>query len=397
MRPLPVRTLLAAPVAAALLLGFALLGLAAVVVRTLGERDAAVRQGILLRLGHELEADLREGGPEQAGATLPAFLAAHGDELAGVELAGASGAVLREGEIGRDAVEQPAMLGPAWRGVFGQGGRGGGPGAGRATPARLRLQPAPGLGGSRVGTLVAVGAVAAAIVLVAFSLLATTGLAQRQRLAAANAERQRLEAVALAGAGLAHRIRGPLAAAKGSAQLLQGTGTPVVEGRASRIVEACERIEALVTRLLTYARPPEPSPEALDLAALAARVVARTAGPVRVTGEPGLAAWADADHTESILEELLANARAFDAGGTLEVEVAREGRWASLAVADRGPGPALDPERAFDPYVSSRPEGTGLGLAIVRALARANGGDVTLAPRPGGGSVARLLLPAEGD
>ncbi|HQR68071.1 MAG TPA: ATP-binding protein, partial [Thermoanaerobaculia bacterium] len=51
-------------------------------------------------------------------------------------------------------------------------------------------------------------------------------------------------------------------------------------------------------------------------------------------------------------------------------------------------------ERAFGPYVTARPGGTGLGLPIVRALARAAGGDVTLAAREGGGCVARLALPA---
>ena len=70
------------------------------------------------------------------------------------------------------------------------------------------------------------------------------------------------------------------------------------------------------------------------------------------------------------------------------------GAWRSLEVCDRGPGLTIEPKQAFDPYVTTRPEGTGLGLAIVRALARASGGDVTLAPRPGGGMVARLVVPA---
>jgi signal transduction histidine kinase len=65
-----------------------------------------------------------------------------------------------------------------------------------------------------------------------------------------------------------------------------------------------------------------------------------------------------------------------------------------VEVRDRGRGLAIDAERAFDPYVTTRPEGTGLGLATVRALARANGGDITLAARKGGGCVARLALPA---
>ncbi|HYN40593.1 MAG TPA: ATP-binding protein, partial [Thermoanaerobaculia bacterium] len=66
---------------------------------------------------------------------------------------------------------------------------------------------------------------------------------------------------------------------------------------------------------------------------------------------------------------------------------------AVLDVADRGPGLDLDPASAFEPYVTSRPDGTGLGLAIVKALAVANGGSATIAPRPGGGCVASLSLP----
>jgi len=115
---------------------------------------------------------------------------------------------------------------------------------------------------------------------------------------------------------------------------------------------------------------------------------------VRVTATEAVSAWADEEHVESVVEELLANARAFDPEGELDVEVRRAGRQAVVEVSDRGPGLAVEPERAFDPYVTTRPEGTGLGLAIVRALARASGGDVTLAPRRGGGTVARLSVPA---
>jgi signal transduction histidine kinase len=56
-------------------------------------------------------------------------------------------------------------------------------------------------------------------------------------------------------------------------------------------------------------------------------------------------------------------------------------------------------ERVFEPYVrleASRAKhtgGTGLGLAIARAIARANGGDVVLETRRGGGLVAVITLP----
>jgi signal transduction histidine kinase len=394
LRPPSERLLLAVPVLAALLLGLAVTWLASVTARTLRERDSAVRQGVLLRLGHELEAELRESGPEDAAATLRAFVAAHADTVTGAEVIGPQGVLVREGTVGPDAQEQPAMLGPGWRSVMGMPGRGGGPV--RGTPAGLRLQPAPGLGtAGGLARVVIAAAVVATVGLVAFSLLAVAGLAQRQRLANAEAERRRLEVVALAGAGLAHRVRNPLAAIKGTTQLILEGGTQLADARAKRILEATARVENLLGRLLAFARPPEASPEALDLVTVVTRVAERTPGRVRVVASGPVAVWADQEHVESILEEFLANARSFEPEGELEVEVRREGRRAVAEVRDRGPGLAVDPERAFDPYVTTRPDGTGLGLAIVRALAQANGGETILKRRLGGGCVARLNLPAE--
>jgi signal transduction histidine kinase len=393
MRAPSLRLLLAVPVVAAAVLGVALVWLAVVAAHTLRERDDAVRQGVLLRLGHELETDLREAGPDEAAATLDRFLAAHAEALAGVELVGPQGVIAGRGTLGPAASEQPALLGPRWRPAGGMMGRGAGPG--RGTLGRLRLQPAKALGASdRLASVMMAGASVAAVGLVAFSLFGVAGLAQRQRLVTAEAERRRLEVVALAGAGLAHRLRNPLAGIKGTTQLLLEGAPPAVEVRARRILEASERIEVLLSRLLAFARPPEASPEALDLAALAERAARRTPGAVRVSSPGAVPAWADGEHVESILEELLGNARAFDPEGELDVEVRREGRVAVAEVRDRGPGLAVHPERAFDPYVTTRPEGAGLGLAIVRALANANGGNATLAARAGGGCVARLELPA---
>jgi two-component system sensor histidine kinase MprB len=70
-----------------------------------------------------------------------------------------------------------------------------------------------------------------------------------------------------------------------------------------------------------------------------------------------------------------------------------------LTVRDHGPG--IDPAdlpHVFDRFhrganARGRP-GSGLGLAIVRQVAEAHGGSVVLAPAPGGGTLARLALPA---
>jgi signal transduction histidine kinase len=69
-------------------------------------------------------------------------------------------------------------------------------------------------------------------------------------------------------------------------------------------------------------------------------------------------------------------------------------------IDDSGPGiPETELEHVFEPYVrleSSRARhtgGSGLGLAIARAIARAQGGDITLSVRPEGGLRASLVLP----
>jgi two-component system osmolarity sensor histidine kinase EnvZ len=71
---------------------------------------------------------------------------------------------------------------------------------------------------------------------------------------------------------------------------------------------------------------------------------------------------------------------------------------ALIEVRDRGPGiPAHEAERLKRPFTRldaarSGPAGAGLGLAIVERVARAHGGGLELAPRDGGGLIARLAL-----
>ena len=396
------RGVLAAPVAAAALLSLAVVVIALLAARTLGERDEAVRAGVLASLAHRLEWSLREAGPDAVAATLAAFCREHADAVAGAEIGGPAGIVAQCGEpTGRRPHEAPLALGRDWRLLAGrQGfGAGSGPGTGHAGAGlRLRLFPAAALGkAGALAWVVVIGAALAAAALLALAVVAQRGIVERQRLATAEAEQRRLEAVALAGAGLAHRVRNPLAAVKGTAQLLALHVPSEQRARAERIVEASERIEALLARLLEFARPPEVHAEAVDVGALLREVAARTGEGVAVTVRGAARAWADREHVESIVEELIANARAFDTAGAIEVDAWRGGDAVTIEVRDRGAGLAVDPERAFDPYVTTRPEGTGLGLAIVAALAHANAGAIALENRPGGGCVARLVLPAVGE
>jgi len=88
------------------------------------------------------------------------------------------------------------------------------------------------------------------------------------------------------------------------------------------------------------------------------------------------------------------------AGEPIEIELKNNAGSAVIEVRDRGPGiPAAESERLKRPFTRlhaarSGPAGAGLGLAIVERVARAHGGALELAPREGGGLVARLALRA---
>lgn len=88
-----------------------------------------------------------------------------------------------------------------------------------------------------------------------------------------------------------------------------------------------------------------------------------------------------------VLVNLLENAARASTEG-LELAAAPSGEdrvW--LEVLDRGPGP---PVAGYGGYGASG----GLGLIIARSLTEANGGTLALVERPGGGTIARLDLPA---
>lgn len=97
------------------------------------------------------------------------------------------------------------------------------------------------------------------------------------------------------------------------------------------------------------------------------------------------------------LRNLIDNALTY--GGEAEVAVGSKGDHMCISIADKGPGIAdAEIESLFEPFRRAEASrnrmtgGSGLGLTIARAIARAHGGDVTLANRAEGGLIATLSL-----
>jgi two-component system sensor histidine kinase KdpD len=237
--------------------------------------------------------------------------------------------------------------------------------------------------------------------------------AERARLVAtaerAEAER-RVEALRSALlTAVSHDLRTPLTTIKGIAnEILRGGDS----SRAAVIESEADRLDDLVGGLLDLSRihagavRPTLVVNTIDdlLGAALRRSAAALHGrSVEIMGPEDelLVGVFDFTHTLRIVVNLLDNAAKYSpAGSPIAVHVRREAAHLVIAVMDRGPGvAATERGRIFEPFY--RPPGVppdirghGLGLSIARGLAEAEGGSLTYEPRPGGGSVFTLTLPA---
>ena len=204
-------------------------------------------------------------------------------------------------------------------------------------------------------------------------------------------------------ADASHQMRTPLSVLKVQVALARrGSDADRVEAL-GEIEEAVNRLERLLTQLLSLARAQEEGQsapaETVDLHEVAGTVIARRigqaieadidvrldaeTGPCHVTGHRTL--------IFELLGNLLDNAIRYNRrGGEVAIGLAARPDHVLLTVEDDGPGiPETDRARVFDRFVRLSPQagrdGSGLGLAIVRSVAIRLGADVQLSDRPGGG------------
>jgi two-component system sensor histidine kinase HydH len=237
-----------------------------------------------------------------------------------------------------------------------------------------------------------------------------------RRLEQAQAEARRSERLAALGqlsAGLAHEIRNPLGVIKGSAEMLTQKlqhSDELARELAGYISGEVNRLGALVTEFLDFARPLHAELHAADLTALLDRVLKIVAD--RWTGKPVAVERAYAGNLppipmdESLCEQAFLNLvqNAYEAmeehGGALHVEVKRATRedreGAEVRFTDTGHGvPEELREEIFNPFVTTKKNGVGLGLSIVSKIVDGHHGSIHVENRPQGGAVFTLFFPLE--
>jgi two-component system, sporulation sensor kinase E len=163
------------------------------------------------------------------------------------------------------------------------------------------------------------------------------------------------------------------------------------------------RLDYIVTQFLQALRPSPPQLQPASLNDVVEKTVELMRPElenrglrVRMKPHPRLPlAPVDATQLQQALVNLIKNAmQAMTRGGTLTLQTGEgaDGVW--MSVADTGGGIAQEQiNRIFEPFYTTRKKGTGLGLMIVQRIVRAHGGRIELESHVGRGTTFRIWLP----
>jgi two-component system, NtrC family, sensor histidine kinase PilS len=217
-----------------------------------------------------------------------------------------------------------------------------------------------------------------------------------------------LAAIGRMAASIAHEIRNPLAAMRGSIQMLRHE----MQGESSQaelmeiILRESDRLNRIITDFLNYARPRSARHAKVDIGELlhetftllrySPEINERQSVEEEVIDGP-LMADADAEQLQQVFWNLARNAlQSMPEGGTLRAQVSRNSKnRLSLTFSDTGGGMSpAQVEHLFEPF-SSTTGGTGLGLSIVYQIIREHGGTINVRSREGQGTTITIELPSE--
>ncbi len=216
---------------------------------------------------------------------------------------------------------------------------------------------------------------------------------------------------------VSHELRTPLTSIAGSLGLINGEALGPVPNAMREMLSIAQsnsqRLRQLIDDLLDMdkllAGKMNFIPQQLDIDSFLAECVTSHQGFARqhdvqltYTGGPVAQVTADPMRLQQVLSNLLSNALKFSpAGSQVLLSAQALGGQIRILVVDQGPGvPAEFVDRLFEKFsqadASDRRQkgGTGLGLAISKELMERMGGCIGFYPRPGGGSVFWVELPA---
>ena len=234
----------------------------------------------------------------------------------------------------------------------------------------------------------------------------------------------KMAAVGLLAAGMAHEIRNPLASLSGSVQMLNTELN--LDDHQQRLMEItlreAERLNTLITDFLLFAQPPQTHKILTPIG----RVLEETLdlfihSPsfhdgiriLRPSGQEKIRASVDPDQMKQVFWNLFINAaQSMSNGGKIEVQLGKgkaprgttlslssqlkAKEWIKISITDSGNGIALEEkEKIFEPFFTTKENGTGLGLSVVHKIIENHQGSIKVESELGRGSTFTIFLPAD--
>ncbi len=240
-----------------------------------------------------------------------------------------------------------------------------------------------------------------------YVLLIENLVTEQQKLQASLLHQEKMAALGLMAAGVAHDLGNPLAGIDMHLQLLQEEPLPD-DARESVVTVRREvaRLQRTLRDLIDFARRRRSEATLVSVDDVVEDVLRLLRHDQRMHGVD-MQVQADPqtppvymveDHLMQVVLNLMINSLdSMPQGGRLRVEIQPSDHGVALRVRDTGTGMSRDVlDRACEPLFSTKPEGrgTGLGLSVCTDILRAVGGDLELHSAPQQGTTAVVTLPA---
>ena len=235
-------------------------------------------------------------------------------------------------------------------------------------------------------------------------------ITQTRRSAEQTIESERLSALTLLAAGVAHEIGNPLNSLHIHMQLMERRLRKLPEtvrgpfkDSINIAKEEITRLDSIINQFLRAIRPTplQTRPENINriieesVAFLAPEIADRDI-IVQQELHPSLAMLeVDRDQLKQAFYNIIKNAfQAMQSGGILRIATGMNDEFVFISFSDTGGGISADQmSNVFQPYFTTKKQGSGLGLLIVRRIVRAHGGEIDLVSTEGVGLTLTIRLP----
>lgn len=217
---------------------------------------------------------------------------------------------------------------------------------------------------------------------------------------------RRMSAIGRLTSGVAHEVKNPINAIVVHLELLKTKleGTSSSATRHLDVIEAeIRRLDRVVQTLVDFSRPVELQLREQDLRAVIGDVLAlateelSTRNVILRSNLPSRPVMANVDADllkQAALNVIQNGAQAMPEGGSLDVVLEMDRKFATLRILDEGTGiPDEIREKIFDLYFTTKSEGSGIGLAMTYRILQLHHGSVEVQSRMERGTEFRLRLP----